>query len=622
MTRSFIIICTLHIFFFSIAYSVYGQTEKLNEKIANAENCKGDFDTCLKLYEDALNLAKSEKNTSIETSLYYKKGRFLISKGEYQEAKICLNNGIAFAEKIQSNSLALIFSALGTCDFMLGDMESSMKQYIKAAEHQQNTEDWANLSYSYINISAALYNLKNYEESLKYLFEADALSKKVDLDNQGTIQGNIALHFYELKDYDSTIIWSKKAIETGKENDEIIAKILGNYSISAAFLKTGEIDSGIKHARLAINEAKEYDFKHYLGEAYSVYAQLLLEKNNINDAKNAIENAINIQKELSNYLGLTQAYKVAGDIYHGLEDFPQSNLYYQNYIQMYDSFLKEDVSTKVVELNKKYKAEERERKLLQQELRSEQFKNLFIASLAIALILIIIFISFRRRQKMKFLVQEKTHESNKLQAWIKGESAERNRVSKELHDGVASLIGAAKMHLETSLYLENEKKENQIKKVIQILTDTHQDIRSVAHDLMPIAIQNQGLWLAIKNYASLCLEEKETVIEIDNALYEIKGNPLKELTLYRIIQEVIQNIIKHANANKVQFKCIKKNSLIEIHIIDNGIGYDYLNENSFGIKGLKDKVQYLNATINLIANPNQGSDLYIVIPVNSLYSLS
>src|SRR5690606_37285873 len=155
MTRSFIIICTLHIFFFSIAYSVYGQTEKLNEKIENAENCKGDFDTCLELYEDALNLAKSEKDTSIISSLYYKKGRFLISKGEYQEAKICLNNGIAFAEKIQSNSLALIFSALGTCDFMLGDMESSMKQYIKAADRKSTR-----LNSSHVKISYAVFCLK------------------------------------------------------------------------------------------------------------------------------------------------------------------------------------------------------------------------------------------------------------------------------------------------------------------------------------------------------------------------------------------------------------------------------------------------------------------------------
>ncbi len=253
--------------------------------------------------------------------------------------------------------------------------------------------------------------------------------------------------------------------------------------------------------------------------------------------------------------------------------------------------------------------------------------TLIMLLLAIAIVSFIVYYQRRliqeqiEKQKLKAEAQERM-----LAATIQTQESERKRIAKDLHDEIGALLAAIRLGViqigsdETTGTFGVEKAE-EAKKLIE---ETIKNVRRISQDLMPATLEKFGLVAALKE---LCQKlEKASGVRMDFDGNEIDF-PLKmqsALALYRIVQELINNTLKHAKATKIIISLQKTNTLLYLTVADNGSGFDleYARGQSKGVRGLglsniESRINMLNATIRYETAPGEGTQVTIEIPLEA-----
>lgn len=207
-------------------------------------------------------------------------------------------------------------------------------------------------------------------------------------------------------------------------------------------------------------------------------------------------------------------------------------------------------------------------------------------------------------------------------AIINAEENERKRIAADLHDGVGQIMSAAKMNLsafENEITFKDDAQKIYFDKLIGLVDESCKEIRSVSHQMMPNALLKNGLASAVKEF----------IDKIDNRIIKINlyteglnerldGNT--ETVLYRIIQECVNNVIKHSGANNLDISLIKDNDGISATVEDNGRGFDTMDRQKtegIGLKNIRSRVEFLKGTVDFDSSPGKGTLVAIHVPAVS-----
>jgi signal transduction histidine kinase len=231
---------------------------------------------------------------------------------------------------------------------------------------------------------------------------------------------------------------------------------------------------------------------------------------------------------------------------------------------------------------------------------------------------ILLWFLYQQRQKRKnqeIISLKREHQINTLESLMEGEEKERFRIAKELHDGVNGDLSAIKYKLSSLLDMNNIV----IKEAITMIDSSCQQVRAISHNLVPPSLEKFNLIEASQDYCSN-LDAVQGVHIMFQHLGETITIPKKaEVNIFRIIQELVNNSIKHAQAKEinVQISCHEKN--IQVTVEDDGIGYLIAENNSTGIglKNINSRIDYLQATIDVVSN-KQGTSTTIEIDTTKL----
>jgi signal transduction histidine kinase len=223
-------------------------------------------------------------------------------------------------------------------------------------------------------------------------------------------------------------------------------------------------------------------------------------------------------------------------------------------------------------------------------------------------------------ETQKNLTLLKEQEISTINAMVEGQEKERKRVAEDLHDNLGSVIATLKLHFE-NLRMNRERKkidqEQLFDKTENLIDEAYQKVRSIAHAKNAGVIANQGLLVAVKLMAEKV--SSANTIQIDVIDYGLE-NPLEnslEIALFRIIQELTTNIIKHAKANHATINISLDEEDITILIEDNGIGMNALQidiQKGMGLHSIKTRVEHLDGTFTIDSTPTKGTTIIINIP--------
>lgn len=204
-------------------------------------------------------------------------------------------------------------------------------------------------------------------------------------------------------------------------------------------------------------------------------------------------------------------------------------------------------------------------------------------------------------------------------AMLDGEDKERERVAKELHDGLGGMLAGVKINFSgwASAHLTTEKR-TEFDKIMNQLDRSVSELRGVARNLMPESLLKFGLETALKDLSEFFMNEQ---LDIDLQTYDIQNNILlsTQLNIYRIVQELLSNAVKHAGATSILLQCTQASEDFFITIEDNGKGFDAKSvalKKGMGMGNIRNRVGYLGGTLDVESQPGEGTTINIELKID------
>lgn len=216
----------------------------------------------------------------------------------------------------------------------------------------------------------------------------------------------------------------------------------------------------------------------------------------------------------------------------------------------------------------------------------------------------------------RLLIEKNLIQQQRTQAVLEAEERERIRIARDLHDGIGQTLAAARMTLGN--YIFQKKIDSvEIKNSLDLLEETIREVREISHNMMPSSLTKFGLSSALKQFTNKINTLGKIELELQIVGIKERFDEKIELTLFRIIQEVISNIMRHAEAKKVNIELIKHDDELILIIEDNGKGFDTENieNNGIGLKNIATRVEYLNGSVIFDSTIGRGTSVIVEIPL-------
>jgi signal transduction histidine kinase len=328
-------------------------------------------------------------------------------------------------------------------------------------------------------------------------------------------------------------------------------------------------------------------------------------------------------------------YEKYADCYRGLGDYKKAFEYYEKYTIVKDSLNFTAQNIAISDLDKKYQTVEKEKKILEVETKNSEQKKLIIGGIIFLFLLVMIsfLIILNIRKKELVAEQEKEIERQKnltllkeqemviIDAMIEGQEKERKRIAEDLHDNIGSVLATLKLHFE-NLKLNREKKEFDQEKLYEktenLIDETYKKVRNIAHAKNAGVIANVGLLHAIELMASKISDADKIQIEVVHFGLDKRLEKSLEITIFRIVQELITNIMKHAEASTATINISLYDNVLNLIIEDNGKGFDpkkIKSTQGMGLDSIEKRIENLGGTFDIDATINQGTTIIINIPI-------
>lgn len=322
-------------------------------------------------------------------------------------------------------------------------------------------------------------------------------------------------------------------------------------------------------------------------------------------------------------------YTNLADAYLLNKEYKNAAIYLNKLNKLKDSINDTKQNIAISEIQEQYDNEKLRADNLEIENKRKQNRNLLIGAVAFILFggTTMLLIQKNIRKKQKLAEQEKALETQKLttvlkeqelmsiDAMIEGQEKERQRIANDLHDDLGGLMATVKLHFNV---LKDKQTPELFDKTTTLLDEAYQKIRSIAHAKNSGVIAKQGLLIAVQNMADkISGSNKISVGVIDHGLEHRLENSL-ELTIFRIIQELITNVIKHAESTEATIHLTNHEDMLNIMIEDNGKGFNpkqvTKKHKGMGISSIDKRVEHLGGTMTIESEPKKGTTVIIDIP--------
>lgn len=212
----------------------------------------------------------------------------------------------------------------------------------------------------------------------------------------------------------------------------------------------------------------------------------------------------------------------------------------------------------------------------------------------------------------------KAREVKLFTSFIDGQEDERQRLSRELHDGLGQMIIATKLKAETMVNTDKGITSSNISKLRLMFDGLVEEVRNISNNLMPAALQEFGLVIALKQVCNDISNHSDIQVIFESQVLENEINRRVSVYVFRIAQEALNNAVKHANATEIIVTLIGNQKMISLVVQDNGKGISFGesgNQNGRGISSMCERVKLLDGLINISKGVDNGTIVSVKIPL-------
>lgn len=560
----------------------------------------------------------------------------------------------AFERMKKYKQASKVSNNLGSLYLYYRANKESLEYYFKALEYSKIAGDSIWIANSYRNLGDAQKKLQNYQEALGYYQEAFSIYKKKNIPREiANTQIDIATIYDYLNKDDLAKSAFYNALNFIKKNHEGDRGTLHN-NLATLYRKLNQKDSALYHYQEGVEQFKKVNSKEKLLVSYNNLGNVYYDNKEYKKALTYLNQSLAIQLRIKDSTTLDKTYSAMSKVYKELGDYSKAYKYKDSSnVITKKQFLKiKDADRyEVAYLNEKNKLETAQNQQKIAEAETEKKNAMIIGLLSVIFLLIGLFfyvIKLRKQRQQRILaeadlrqqrlisahekerqaqrIQEliKEKEMNAINAVIEGQEEERKRIAQDLHDNLGSKLSLVKIHyksVEDELEGLDDETKTQYEKANQLLNEACKSVREISHNMLSGTLSNFGLIPALKELKQTIesaynkQHEQKLIIELTSHKLDDRLENTMEIEIYRIIQELLNNIIKHAKATQVNIQLLKRDNVINILVEDDGIGFDASHKHEgFGLKTVQSRVAKMNGHCSVDSGKGNGTTITIDIP--------
>lgn len=583
-----------------------------------------------------------------------------------------------YTRRLSDSKKSKILTQLATTLFYMGQEENSHTYRKKILESyntkNKETEFYINLTNGYNQ----LYHNYSDGKSFDFFFRAYTIAKQKENKSYiiTALQGILEFYHYQFSqtntDFSKYLTEFKELAETPIEQcwsftwqiyfdsqslfashrastealclfENEISKLGKEHNLYPLFLSLkgvqleliGEYKKAIDFHLEAYNLSKDKPFLEYIKFRSKIRLSNIAYKNK------KFNKGLRHLKDAALYIDNSDTLR---SIYYLKKYTAQNNSGLKNYKLAYDDYVESvrlrdllEVKENTLEssrLERELQTAQKEKQILEEQALKKRNQNIAIGLGSSLVLLTIIGSLLYRNTKRKQRIAEqekelqiqktttvlKEQEINTINAMVEGQEKERLRIARDLHDNLGGTLAAVKMHIgNLQLNLETSKNPKELlDKANELISEAYTNVRTIAHERNSGVIAKQGLLPAIQKLASTISSSGGLHIEVnDFGLEERLSNHL-EITIFRIIQELVTNVIKHANASDLQISLTQHEKELNIVIEDNGNGFvvgKLQEKEGMGLGSIERRVEHLEGTMLVDSTLGKGTNIIIDIPL-------
>lgn len=606
---------------------------------------KIDIDSAIVYGTESVRIAHKITDKKISASNLGTLSILYKAQGDYSNALQCAQQSLALRIELDDKrGQAGVLTNMGNICRLMGDYDKAFNHLIKGLKIRENLQDKAGMAASY-NSLGSFHSIRGLqEEALTFYNKCLALRKEL---NQGqgiaSVTHNIGNIYYEQGKYESAIHYYTQSLDTYLELEDA---------------------RGVADAYN--NLANAHEQKKEYAKALSLNREALVMREKLGDLQGQLDSYINIgscHRRLNQESEALKAFhnaeqlagKIGGEqdrqlIHHQLyatylqqKEYKDALENFQIFTDLKDSIYSTESEKRIAELETQYQTEKIERELAvaNQKLTQEAITRYLLIGgvviLGFALLMgLILLRSYQQRQRAQRELSEhkeqmgrqiiidllKEQEVESLNSMLEGQEKERRRIALDLHDGLGGTMAAVKVSLFTlQKKLEGlpEETHNLYTQTQHLLEEACKDVRRIAHDMADNTLQHAGLIPAVTEMCEMLSTSSPFSVQLETSgLGEERLENHMEIHLYRMLQEIFQNVVKHASATQVAVQLTRHADQLNMLVEDNGKGFDYEPghlQNGMGLANIAARVKKLNGTFQIDSAINQGTTIIIDIPL-------
>lgn len=644
----------LSILFLLFSHSILGQQIlNLDSLLGLLPKAKEEISTVELYFQIGQQYENSDPELAKE---YYRKGLILSKKIGYSVGEIKFSHNYTYVLNVQGkfdSSLYYNLKAvelareikdsvqLGKALLNTGSVYRYLSEYETAAEYYQQGKkifekigDEGMKSFI-LNLLQVMYSdLKMYDRAIETGLETlDLYEKAGEQRMVGTVMNNLGLSYSRLGKTEEAISLYQRVLQIGKATDDLNMQGTALLNLGDSYDQENDVSGMEKSYLEALDLFQKMDVKE--GEIIALRGLSIVRmyEKNLTAALDLAKKSVDLASETDYPLERQKSLVQLSNVYFALQDIPKARQTMKDSEILADRLINEEVQNKTIEIEKKYEVEKQRSQILRLEaenanqLVSNKQRQLVIWILVIvAFSLTAIGLLFQRKNQHKQRLQlqrikelETEKQLTATEAVLKGEEQERSRLAKDLHDGLGGLLSGIKFSFQTmkgNLILTPEN-ARLFERSLDMLDTSIMEMRRVAHNLMPENLIKFGLDTALKDFCGDI--QQSGVLQIKYISIGLKNSEIEQstaLSIYRVIQELVNNILKHAEAKQALVQLTKNENLILLDVEDDGKGFEHskmLLSSGIGWTNIKSRLEYLNAKVTLDSAPGRGSSIHIEV---------
>ncbi|CDF79624.1 histidine kinase [Formosa agariphila KMM 3901] len=598
---------------------------------------------------DWLKESKKQNIELQEVRALYALGNLSNIIGDYKSTISYTNETIALLHKLKiEKGLAACYNIIASAYKYLGDYPKAIDNFMECLSYSEKTNNKVQEANAYQNIATLYLLQKEYKKAAENLDRAANLYREIgDDDGVLTTLFNFANILKEEGKFDQarTHYQTVLGYREKEGNKAVVAYV--NINLAQMLVEEGRCEEAVVALKKTLALLEEIQFT---SDITIVLNDLGLCETKLGHTKSAIhyfQRALAIGEEQSLLRYNSDIYKNLAQLYQDDGNYKKALEYYQKGVTTIADQNSLDKEKYVANIQERYETQlkeariqllEKEQKLSDAELQKAELKvkrqrlirNVFIIGFILVLLTLIVlrllYIQRLRVQKELGVQQEENakqkinqmmndHKLSVIERYQEGQDQERERFAREIHDGIGSDLAGIRIAFEH--YAENHEDKSQSKRISNAINNACIDVRSLSHQLHPLPFSKIGFTSFLSDFISQITQKSD----IDIKTYFFPEEDIDQLPqdvladAYRIVQELINNILKHAEASHVDVQLTRHTDHLNIVINDDGKGFQKNKKHGIGLRNIKERLQKVKGSLDIDSSPGHGTSITIDIPL-------